>query len=292
MFNLVIIMQTINIGDIVARKSYGSDILFKVVAKEEIENKTNYILKGICYRLEADALESDLILQSEKRVREYTRNTLVQAKNYRTPTHKHRRKFINQMRQNFMTNCKILHVDGDESYLKLCLEQYKKNNINAVGVFVPEKEQPNEILRLLKKHKPDILVLTGHDGVIKSKNGYNDISNYRTSKYFIDAVKIARDYEKNMDDLVIFAGACQSMYINIIKAGANFASSPFRVLIHALDPVFICRLIATSSVDKIISPEEIINATITGQKGIGGIQTRGKKRYGYPIDNFTTLKID
>ena len=186
-----------------------------------------------------------------------------------------------------MTNCKILHVDGDESYLKLCLEQYKKNNINAVGVFVPEKEQPNEILRLLKKHKPDILVLTGHDGVIKSKNGYSDLSNYRTSKYFIDAVKVAREYEKNMDDLVIFAGACQSMYINIIKAGANFASSPFRVLIHALDPVFICKLIATSGVDKIISPEEIINATITGQKGIGGIQTRGKKRYGYPTDNFT-----
>ena len=77
---LVIVMQTINIGDIVARKSYGSDILFKVVAKEEIENKTNYILKGICYRLEADALESDLILQSEKRVSEYTRNTLTQAK--------------------------------------------------------------------------------------------------------------------------------------------------------------------------------------------------------------------
>ena len=284
-------MQSINIGDIVARKSYGSDILFKVVAKEEIENKINYLLKGICYRLEADALENDLIVQSEKRVSEYTRNTLVQAKNHLSKNRKSRKRHAyRQAGQNFMTNCKILHVDGDDSYLKLCLEQYKKNNINAIGVFVPEKEQPNEILRLLKKHKPDILVLTGHDGVIKSKNGYSDISNYRTSKYFIDAVKVAREYEKNMDDLVIFAGACQSMYINIIKAGANFASSPFRVLIHALDPVFICKLIATSSVDKIISPEEIINATITGQKGIGGIQTRGKKRYGYPVDNFTNTK--
>ncbi len=280
-------MQTINIGDIVARKSYGSDILFKVVAKEEIENKTNYLLKGICYRLEADALENDLVLQSSERVSEYTRSTLVQAKNCFRFNNKRKRRSVTKTRQNFITNCKILHVDGDESYLKLCLEQYKKNNMNAVGVFVPEKDQPNEILRLLKKHKPDILVLTGHDGVIKSKNGYKDLSNYRTSKYFIDAVKVAREYEKNMDDLVIFAGACQSMYINIIKAGANFASSPFRVLIHALDPVFICKLIATSSVDKIISPEEIVNATITGQKGIGGIQTRGKKRYGYPTDSFS-----
>ena len=282
-------MQNINIGDIVARKSYGLDILFKVVAKEEIDNKTNYLLKGICYRLEADALENDLILQSREKVNEYTRNTLVQAKNCLRTNRRQRKRFINSSRQNFITNCKILHVDGDESYLKLCLEQYKKHNLNAVGVYVPEKDQPNEILRLLKKHKPDILILTGHDGVIKSKNGYSDMSNYRTSKYFVESVKVAREYEKNMDDLVIFAGACQSMYINIIKAGANFASSPFRVLIHALDPVFICKLIATSSVDKIISPEEIINATITGQKGIGGIQTRGKKRYGYPIDNFSPL---
>ncbi len=33
-----------------------------------------------------------------------------------------------------------------------------------------------------------------------------------------------------MDELVIFAGACQSHYEEIIKAGANFASSPHRIL--------------------------------------------------------------
>lgn len=283
-------MQNINVGDVVTRKSYGSDILFKVVDKKESDSNTNYILKGICYRLEADAFENDLILQPKNKVCEYTRNMLIQAdrknielknslRNKRLP----RRPKLS-LRQNFITNCKILHVDGDESYLNICLEQYKKNNLHAVGVYVPEKDQPSEILRLLKKHKPDILVLTGHDGVIKSKNGYGNISNYRTSKYFVDAVKIAREYEKNIDNLVIFAGACQSMYINIIKAGANFASSPLRVLIHALDPVFICQAVANSSIDKVIPPEEVIRCTITGEKGIGGIQTRGKQRYGYPLE--------
>lgn len=279
-------MNTINIGDIVARKSYGLDILFKVVDKKEFDNNTTFILKGICYRLEADASPDDLILQSEKRVHEYTRNALVQADKKFNKLHT-KRKNINYNlkapnRENFTTNCKILHLDGDESYLKICLDQYKKHGLTATGLYVPEKDQPNEILRLLKKHKPDILVLTGHDGVIKSKNSYSDIANYRTSKYFIDAVKIARDYEKDVDNLVIFAGACQSMYINIINAGANFASSPLRVLIHALDPVFVCKAIATSSIDRVVPPIEVINSTITGEKGIGGIQTRGKKRYGYP----------
>jgi len=48
--------------------------------------------------------------------------------------------------------------------------------MDAVGVYVKEKEQPLKIYNLLKEHKPDILVLTGHDGVIKSEKGYSDIT--------------------------------------------------------------------------------------------------------------------
>ncbi|GAE90901.1 sporulation-specific protease YabG [Acetivibrio straminisolvens JCM 21531] len=63
--------MSLKIGDIVARKSYGSDILFKVVdIKYEKGNKI-VILKGICYRLEADAPETDLVVQSDTCVREY-----------------------------------------------------------------------------------------------------------------------------------------------------------------------------------------------------------------------------
>lgn len=69
-------------------------------------------------------------------------------------------------------------------------------------------------------------------------------------------------------------------------AGANFASSPNRVLIHCLDPVFVCEKIAYTRIDQIVSIHELINNTITGNKGIGGLQTRGKYREGYPRSTY------
>ena len=65
-------------------------------------------------------------------------------------------------------------------------------------------------------------------------------------------------------------------------AGANFASSPNRVLIHCLDPVFVCEKIAYTRIDKVVSITDVIENTITGIKGVGGLQTRGKYREGYP----------
>src|SRR3989339_721675 len=60
-------MDNIKIGNIVARKSYGSDILFKVIEiKDDI-----VILRGICYRIEVDAPLSDIILQSNTYVKDY-----------------------------------------------------------------------------------------------------------------------------------------------------------------------------------------------------------------------------
>ena len=35
------------------------------------------------------------------------------------------------------------------------------------------------------------------------------------------------------------AGACQSHFEALLHAGANFASSPGRIMIHALDPVYV-----------------------------------------------------
>lgn len=81
---------------------------------------------------------------------------------------------------------------------------------------------------------------------------------------------------------MIFAGACQSHYEGILRAGANFASSPHRVFIHALDPVFIIEKVAFTPINKIISAKDVIAATITGIKGIGGVETRGKFREGLP----------
>ena len=58
---------------------------------------------------------------------------------------------------------KVLHIDGDSKYLDKSLKLYKENDVPAVGYFFLEKEIPNKITSLLIKHKPDILVITGHD---------------------------------------------------------------------------------------------------------------------------------
>lgn len=71
-------MSTLKVGDIVGRKSYNSDILFKVVDIKKVEGKEIAVLRGICYRLEADAPASDLIPQPESSVREY--NEMVNEK--------------------------------------------------------------------------------------------------------------------------------------------------------------------------------------------------------------------
>ena len=119
--------------------------------------------------------------------------------------------------------------------------------------------------------------------MIKNGTRYRDIYNYRNSKHFIQTVKKARKYdEKHGDNLVIFAGACQSNYEQLIRAGANYASSPGRIMIHALDPVFIVEKIACSRIDVVVPIEEILDQTITGVKGIGGFETRGKFRWAMP----------
>ena len=285
--------MTLKIGDIVSRKSYGSDILFKVVdIKREGGNKIA-VLNGLCFRLEADAPETDLVIRNEEYVRNYnekmerTINLKIQNLN---SVKELKKKFYNNNwardKKKFAKPGKVLHIDGDKDYLVVCMEQYKKFKIEAVGVYLKEKDQPSKVRELLEQYKPDILVLTGHYGVIKKDTDYSNINNYRNSKYYIQSVKEARKFEKDLDSLVIFAGACQSMYDKLIEAGANYASAPYRVLIHALDPVLICQKIAYTKIDKVVNPEELISKTITGVKGIGGVETKGKYRDGFPKEPY------
>ena len=122
---------------------------------------------------------------------------------------------------------KVLHVDGDPEYLEICLKTYKELKLEAVGKIVKESMQPNEILDLVIEHKPDIVVITGHDGMVKGTRDYVDLNNYRNSKYFVDAVSTLRNYEPNYDNLVIFAGACQSCYEALLDAGAYYTKLRF-----------------------------------------------------------------
>ena len=114
--------------------------------------------------------------------------------------------------------------------------------------------------------------------MIKSNSGYNDIYNYRNSRHFIQTVKEARRYDADTGrDLVIFAGACQSYFEALILAGANFASSPARILIDFLDPLIVAENVAITDRKKYLTIEDIYTQLRDGKKGIGGIGAMGKK---------------
>ena len=114
-------------------------------------------------------------------------------------------------------------------------------------------------------------------GMIKHGTRYKDIYNYRNSRHFIKTVKEARRYdEKHGGNLVVFAGACQSYFEAIMMAGANFASSPARILIDFLDPLIIAEKIATTEHHKFITIDDVTKELRDGKKGVGGIGSNGR----------------
>lgn len=295
-----------DIGDLVVRKSYGKDITFKIIEIKKIKDSTIYILKGINLRIIADSPSEDLEIVSEEITskKEATFNRKVNGsikkilmsrideKGYRSVVEVSRNKAAKQSKDKppsmlFGRPGRVLHIDGDAEYLDVCLKTYKQLSVEAVGHVIAEADQPKRILSLVKSVKPDIVVLTGHDAIIKGAEDYMNIDNYKNSKFFVQSVTELRNYEPNYDDLVIFAGACQSCYEAILDAGANFASSPNRILIHCLDPVFISEKVAYTNVEKIVSVQDLIENTITGVEGIGGLQTRGKYREGFPKSKYS-----
>lgn len=279
-----------NIGDKVVRKSYGKDVVFKIIDSKTKNGKDFLVLKGISLRIIADADEEDLIKvedyssSSQEKILNRRVNTAIKkAISYRNDFREKEVKAAKEKNElMFGRPGRILHIDGDSEYMETCLKVYKQLSLDAVGVTIKEEEQPDNVVSLVKDVKPDIVVLTGHDSVVKKPDDYLDLNNYRNSKYYLESVRNLRDYNSSYDELVIFAGACQSCYERILDVGANFASSPNRVLIHCLDPVFVCEKIAYTRIDKIVPIKDVIENTITGIKGVGGLQTRGKYREGYP----------
>ena len=114
--------------------------------------------------------------------------------------------------------------------------------------------------------------------MIKNGARYNDIFNYRNSRHFIQTVKEARRYEQlQKNNLVIFAGACQSYFEALMEAGADFASSPARILIDFLDPLIVAKTIALADKNKYITIDDFVNELRDGKKGVNGFGARGKK---------------
>ena len=114
--------------------------------------------------------------------------------------------------------------------------------------------------------------------MIKSGARYSDIYNYRNSRHFIQTVKEARRYdEEHGKNLVIFAGACQSYFEALMDVGANFASSPARILIDFLDPLIVAKSIAVADKNKYITIDDFVNELRDGKKGVDGLGARGKR---------------
>lgn len=251
-----------NIGDYVTRNSYNNDVVFKIINIDD----DLYYLKGVNIRLYADSYKEDLKLYNSDNSDD---NFLPSIEEYRK---------LNRSEYFYLPG-KILHLDGDKEYLDSCLNFYKKNKLRAYGVYFKEEDLASNIVSLLEKYTPDIVVITGHDAYYrKRKNG----SKYKNTSNFVECVKMARTYEKSHQKLIIIAGACQSDYEELIKAGANFASSPKRINIHALDPAIVAGCMAFSDINNNIDLINILEKTKYGSAGMGGIITKGTMYTGYP----------
>ena len=171
----------------------------------------------------------------------------------------------------------ILHLDGDKKYSKRAYNYYNNMNLKAIVEYIREDRQPEEVNRLLNQYNPDILVATGHDTMYEKGEKLYKLDNYKNSKYFIKTVKKAREWEPSNEKLIIFAGACESFYELIMVAGANFASSPARIMVEYRDPLIIASKIAQTESNKYITMKDLLPYLKSNYNGVGGSKARGKK---------------
>ena len=253
-----------NIGDLVTRKSHNNDVVFEIV---KIEDRIAY-LKGKDIRLFADSDIEDLVISLGENQDSTDDDSVTRMKE----------KILLDRSEYFYLPGKILHIDGDDEYLERCMKFYNDLKIMAYGVKIREQDISYEVGNYLNKYKPNILVITGHDAMYNRENK----PTYKNSDNFIKAIQEARKYEDNQERLIIVAGACQSNYEELIKSGANFASSPKRVNIHALDPAIIASSVALSDRSLPIDLLDIIERTKYKEEGVGGIITNGTMYKGYP----------
>ena len=259
----------INVGDYVSRNKYNNDMIFKV---DKIENDI-YYLSGINIRLCADSVVEDLKKEEPKNDDRSAEEEFLSTLNNDD---------MNNRNDFFYIPGRILHIDGDREYLQRCLKFYKSAGINAYGVYEKEEYLYRNILKFLEDIKPDIVIITGHDAYYKEKGNLENSKTYKNSDNFAKAIRVARNYEKSYDKLKIIAGACQSNYEELIRAGANFASSPKRVNIHALDPAIIAISISKTENTKELDIIDLLSKTKCGKDGIGGIKSYGSMYVGYP----------
>ena len=213
------------VDDFVSRKSYNCDLVFRI---DKIY-KDMAILRSIKLRLMADAPIDDLVkVEKDKKI--IKKELMMESYEFMHRQWRHQVLNNRLIRNGEQKEClyqeyrvKVLHIDGDQDYLKLSMLNYKNLNINAKGFFIPEKGQPEKISELLEK--PDILVITGLMG---------NFSINTIPGLFYKNSGIARSFQP---DLISWLSLlCLSVdYNQLIEGGLIFAAS--EQLIHFLDPI-------------------------------------------------------
>ena len=141
-------------GDIVGRKSYGKDILFKVSNIVKRTDEDIAILEGITKRIEADSKISDLEIIPKKIIKEKIKklNEHIEKK-----IHVTEKRYTDEIKTG-----KILHLDGDKKYSEKSYYYYQKMGLNAIVKNIPEYKQPKVIKHLLEIYKPGWYVKKGY----------------------------------------------------------------------------------------------------------------------------------
>lgn len=147
-------------GDIVGRISYGKDILFRVDRIIKIKNtgRAYAILKGVQYRIEADAPIEDL--EKIERGQIETEKRGIESKIKKRVSLVTKGIFEKNRETNKITNALILHLDGDRKYTQKSDRYYRKLGLNAIVKNIPENRQPQVVGELVRRYNPDILVIT------------------------------------------------------------------------------------------------------------------------------------
>lgn len=248
--------KDIKINDIVCDKE---NVIFEVLEKRE----NSIYVRGIRYRIYKWLDLNDVSIPNKE---------VIEANEMEENRYFH--SFLNKTEERVKhVSGKILHIDGDNKYLRKCLDLYEELEIYAYGVCIKEEDIAKEILKYYYKVLPDVIVITGHD--LYNSDGIKNIENYTNTRYYIEAIKKVRKIDKSV---IIIAGACQSNFEALIASGADFASSPARINIHTFDPAVIAVKAATTPVTKIINFNSVIKYIENGNKAFGGLETFGKMR--------------
>lgn len=101
-------MEKIKIGDIVGRKSYNKDILFRVKNIIQTADSKIAILIGIIERVEADSALDDLEKITQERINKDLNHIQIKIENKIDKLN-----LISENKEKYMVTGKILHLDGD-----------------------------------------------------------------------------------------------------------------------------------------------------------------------------------